>query len=30
MWFNVLMIAVIGAFFYTLAWKRMRRMQLSA
>ncbi len=30
MWFNVLMIAIIGAFFYTLAWKRMRRMQLSA
>lgn len=30
MWFNVLMIAIIGAFFYGLAWKRMRRMQLSA
>jgi ABC-2 type transport system permease protein len=29
MWFNVLMIAIIGAFFYLMAWKRMRRMQLS-
>jgi ABC-2 type transport system permease protein len=29
MWFNVLMIAVIGAIFYLLAWKKMRRMQLS-
>ena len=29
MWFNVLMIAVIGAVFYLLAWKKMRRMQLS-
>jgi ABC-2 type transport system permease protein len=29
MWLNVLMIGVIGAFFYLLAWKRMRRMQLS-
>jgi len=30
MWFNVLMIGLIGAFFYLLAWRRMRRMQLSA
>lgn len=30
MWFNVLMIAIIGAFFYLVAWMRMRRMQLSA
>ena len=30
MWFNVLMIGIIGACFYFLAWKRMRRMQLSA
>ncbi|MES1166483.1 MAG: ABC transporter permease [Pseudomonadota bacterium] len=30
MWFNVLMIGLIGSFFYFLAWKRMRRMQLSA
>jgi|SRR5665213_1323167 len=29
MWFNVLMIAIIGAIFYLLAWKKMRRMQLS-
>jgi ABC-2 type transport system permease protein len=29
MWFNVTMIAVIGALFYLLAWKKMRRMQLS-
>ncbi len=29
MWFNVLMIAIIGASFYLLAWKKMRRMQLS-
>jgi ABC-2 type transport system permease protein len=29
MWFNVLMIALIGSVFYLLAWKRMRRMQLS-
>jgi ABC-2 type transport system permease protein len=29
MWFNVVMIAVIGAVFYLLAWKKMRRMQLS-
>jgi ABC-2 type transport system permease protein len=30
MWFNVLMIGIIGAFFYLLAWKKMRRMQLSS
>ena len=30
MWFNVLMIGLIGSFFYFMAWKRMRRMQLSA
>jgi ABC-2 type transport system permease protein len=29
MWFNVAMIAVIGAVFYLLAWNKMRRMQLS-
>jgi ABC-2 type transport system permease protein len=29
MWFNVLMIAIIGAVFYLLAWRKMRRMQLS-
>jgi ABC-2 type transport system permease protein len=29
MWFNVLMIAIIGGIFYFLAWKKMRRMQLS-
>jgi len=29
MWFNVLFIGVIGALFYLLAWKKMRRMQLS-
>ena len=27
-WFKVLIIGVIGAVFYTLAWRRMRRMQL--
>jgi ABC-2 type transport system permease protein len=30
MWFNVLMIAVIGGVFYLLAWRKMRPMQLSA
>jgi hypothetical protein len=30
MWFSVLMIAVLGAVFYTLAWKTMRRMQVNA
>lgn len=30
MWWRVLMIGVIGSFFYTLAWLRMRRMQVSA
>jgi ABC-2 type transport system permease protein len=29
MWFNVLMIALIGAFFYLMAWRKMRKMQLS-
>ena len=29
MWFNVTMIGIIGAVFYLLAWKKMRRMQLS-
>jgi ABC-2 type transport system permease protein len=30
MWFPVLMIAALGALFYTLAWKTMRRMQVKA
>jgi ABC-2 type transport system permease protein len=30
MWFSVLMIAVLGAVFYTLAWTTMRRMQVKA
>ena len=29
MWFNVTMIGIIGSVFYLLAWKKMRRMQLS-
>ncbi len=29
-WFSVLMIAVIGSFFYLMAWRNMRRMQLKA
>jgi len=29
LWFNVLMIAVIGAIFYALGWAKLRRMQLS-
>ena len=29
MWFNVVMIAVIGAVFYGLGWLKLRRMQLS-
>src|SRR5580700_9189287 len=29
-WFPVLMIAVLGAVFYTLAWRVMRRMQVKA
>jgi ABC-2 type transport system permease protein len=29
MWFNVVMIAVIGAIFYGLGWLKLRRMQLS-
>lgn len=28
MWFNVLMIAVIGGVFYTVAWRNMRYMQV--
>jgi ABC-2 type transport system permease protein len=27
-WFKVLVIAIIGAVFYTIAWRNMRRMQL--
>ena len=30
MWFNVLMIALLGGVFYLLAWKTMRRMQINA
>jgi ABC-2 type transport system permease protein len=30
MWFSVLMIGVLGTFFYGLAWKTMRRMQVKA
>jgi ABC-2 type transport system permease protein len=30
MWFSVLMIAIIGAVFYTVAWRKMRRMQVNA
>lgn len=30
MWFSVLMIGVIGTFFYCLAWVRMRQMQVKA
>jgi ABC-2 type transport system permease protein len=29
LWFNVVMIALIGFVFYTLAWRRLRKMQLS-
>jgi drug efflux transport system permease protein len=29
-WYKVLVIAVIGAIFYTLAWRTMRRMQVKA
>ncbi len=29
MWFSVLMIGAIGAFFYLIAWRKMRAMQLS-
>ena len=29
MWFNVLVIAVIGGVFFLLSWRKMRRMQLS-
>jgi ABC-2 type transport system permease protein len=29
-WFKVLIIALIGTFFYILAWRSMRRMQLKA
>jgi ABC-2 type transport system permease protein len=30
MWFDVLMIAVIGGVFYSIAWRKMRYMQVSA
>jgi ABC-2 type transport system permease protein len=30
MWFNVLMIAIIGAVFYVLAWRVLRPMQVKA
>jgi ABC-2 type transport system permease protein len=30
MWFKVVIIAIIGATFYLLAWRRMRRMQVEA
>ena len=30
MWFNVLMIAVIGGVFYLLSWRTMRKMQVNA
>jgi ABC-2 type transport system permease protein len=30
MWFNVLMIAVIGGVFYLLCWRTMRKMQVNA
>ena len=29
-WFQVLIVGLIGAIFYTLAWRSMRRMQLKA
>jgi hypothetical protein len=29
MWFHVLMIGAIGTIFYVIAWRSMRRMQLS-
>ncbi len=29
MWWNVVMIALIGVVFYTLGWRKLRRMQLS-
>jgi len=30
MWFSVLMIALLGLFFYTISWLKMRRMQVNA
>ncbi len=30
MWFSVVMIAIIGAVFYFIAWRRMRHMQVNA
>ena len=30
MWFSVLMIGVLGAFFYTVAWRKLHRMQVNA
>jgi hypothetical protein len=29
-WLKVVVIALIGALFYAIAWRRMRRMQLEA
>jgi len=29
-WFPVLMIGMLGALFYTLAWRSLRRMQVNA
>ena len=29
-WYKVLFIAIIGAIFYSLAWRGMRRMQVKA
>jgi hypothetical protein len=29
-WLKTAIIALIGAVFYTVAWRRMRRMQLEA
>jgi ABC-type multidrug transport system permease subunit len=29
MWWNVIMIALIGAVFYGLGWRNLRRMQLA-
>jgi hypothetical protein len=30
MWYNVLIIGLIGGIFYSLAWLGMRRMQVKA
>ena len=29
-WWKVIVIGIIGGFFYLLAWRKMRRMQLAA